>query len=84
MCDQRKTLEDASNIWYLTISEWQEGASYALSEEEGVEAQGYSLVDRKSSTRSRFKTSIFEESKKKRKTTVAGHNGPGGKVNMLR
>lgn len=51
----------------MTISEWQEGASYALSEEEGVEAQGYSLVDRKSSTRSRFKTSIFEESKKKKK-----------------
>ena len=50
MGDEGKTLEAASNIWYLTISEWQEGASYALSEEEGAEAQGYSLVDRKSST----------------------------------
>ena len=27
---------------------------------------------------------FLRSQKKKRKTTVAGHNGPGGKVNMLR
>ena len=57
-----------------TISEWQEGASYVVSEEEGVEAQGYSLAESQVH-RSRFKYRIFEESKKKerlKKTRMAG------------